>query len=55
MIGSQILEDRFSCRIGGLGIQTGTNLDDSNNTGGWDNLQQMSFGLNYRPVEATNP
>src|SRR6185436_8368714 len=28
-----------------------TNLDDSNNTGGWGNLEQISFGLNYRPVE----
>lgn len=30
-----------------------TNLDDTNNTGGWGNLQQFSFGLNYRPVEDT--
>ncbi len=28
-----------------------TNLDNSNGTGGWGNLQQFSFGLNYRPVE----
>jgi hypothetical protein len=28
-----------------------TNLDNSNNTGGWGNLEQISFGLNYRPVE----
>ncbi len=28
-----------------------TNLDDSNGTGGWGNLEQISFGLNYRPVE----
>ncbi len=28
-----------------------TNLDDSNGTGGWGNLQQFSFGLNYRPIE----
>jgi hypothetical protein len=30
-----------------------TNLDDSNGTGGWGNLEQISFGLNYRPVEDT--
>jgi len=28
-----------------------TNLDDSNGTGGWGNMEQVSFGLNYRPVE----
>ena len=28
-----------------------TNLDDSNNTGGFGNLEQVSFGLNYRPIE----
>ena len=28
-----------------------TNLDNTNNTGGWGNLQQFSFGLNYRPIE----
>lgn len=28
-----------------------TNLDDSNGTGGAGNLEQISFGLNYRPVE----
>ena len=28
-----------------------TNLDDSNGTGGWGNLEQISVGLNYRPVE----
>jgi len=28
-----------------------TNLDDSNGTGGFGNLEQISFGLNYRPVE----
>jgi hypothetical protein len=28
-----------------------TNLDDSNKTGGWGNLEQVSFGLNYRPIE----
>ena len=28
-----------------------TNLDDSNGTGGWGNLEQVSFGLNYRPIE----
>lgn len=28
-----------------------TNLDNSNGTGGWGNLQQISFGLNYRPIE----
>jgi len=28
-----------------------TNLDNSNSTGGWGNLEQISFGLNYRPVE----
>jgi hypothetical protein len=30
-----------------------TNLDDSNGTGGWGNLEQISFGLNYRPIEDT--
>ena len=30
-----------------------TNLDDSNKTGGFGNLEQISFGLNYRPVEDT--
>ncbi|HWF61272.1 MAG TPA: TonB-dependent receptor [Nitrospira sp.] len=30
-----------------------TNLDDSNGTGGWGNLQQISFGLNYRPIQDT--
>jgi hypothetical protein len=30
-----------------------TNLDNSNGTGGWGNLEQISFGLNYRPVEDT--
>ena len=28
-----------------------TNLDNSNGTGGWGNLEQVSFGLNYRPIE----
>ena len=28
-----------------------TNLDNSNMTGGMANLQQVSFGLNYRPIE----
>src|SRR5262249_3596836 len=28
-----------------------TNLDDSNGTGGFGNLEQLSFGLNYRPIE----
>ena len=28
-----------------------TNLDNSNGTGGWGNLEQISFGLNYRPIE----
>lgn len=28
-----------------------TNLDDTNKTGGFGNLEQISFGLNYRPVE----
>ena len=28
-----------------------TNLDNSNGTGGFGNLEQISFGLNYRPVE----
>jgi hypothetical protein len=28
-----------------------TNLDDSNGTGGFGNLEQISFGLNYRPIE----
>ena len=28
-----------------------TNLDNSNSTGGWGNLEQISFGLNYRPIE----
>ena len=28
-----------------------TNLDDSNKTGGFGNLEQISFGLNYRPIE----
>lgn len=28
-----------------------TNLDNSNGTGGWGNLEQISVGLNYRPVE----
>ena len=28
-----------------------TNLDNSNGTGGFGNLQQISFGLNYRPIE----
>jgi hypothetical protein len=30
-----------------------TNLDDTNGTGGWGNLEQISFGLNYRPIEDT--
>jgi hypothetical protein len=30
-----------------------TNLDNSNRTGGWGNLEQVSFGLNYRPIEDT--
>lgn len=30
-----------------------TNLDDSNGTGGWGNLEQVSFGLNYRPIYDT--
>lgn len=30
-----------------------TNQDNTNNTGGWGNLEQISFGLNYRPVEDT--
>jgi len=30
-----------------------TNLDNSNGTGGSGNLEQISFGLNYRPVEDT--
>jgi hypothetical protein len=28
-----------------------TDLDDTNKTGGWGNLEQVSFGLNYRPIE----
>jgi len=28
-----------------------TNLDDTNGTGGFGNLEQISFGLNYRPIE----
>jgi len=28
-----------------------TNLDNSNGTGGFGNLEQLSFGLNYRPIE----
>jgi hypothetical protein len=28
-----------------------TNLDNSNGTGGDGNLEQVSFGLNYRPIE----
>jgi hypothetical protein len=28
-----------------------TNLDNSNGTGGFGNLEQISFGLNYRPIE----
>ncbi|SLM48214.1 conserved exported protein of unknown function [Nitrospira japonica] len=28
-----------------------TNLDNTNGTGGWGNLEQISFGLNYRPIE----
>ncbi len=28
-----------------------TNLDNSNGTGGWGNLEQVSVGLNYRPIE----
>jgi hypothetical protein len=30
-----------------------TNLDNSNETGGWGNLEQISFGLNYRPIQDT--
>jgi len=30
-----------------------TNLDNSNGTGGWGNLEQISVGLNYRPIEDT--
>jgi hypothetical protein len=30
-----------------------TNQDNSNGTGGWGNLEQISFGLNYRPIEDT--
>jgi hypothetical protein len=30
-----------------------TNLDNTNGTGGWGNLEQISFGLNYRPIEDT--
>ena len=30
-----------------------TNLDNSNGTGGWGNLEQISFGLNYRPIQDT--
>jgi hypothetical protein len=30
-----------------------TNLDNSNGTGGWGNLQQFSFGVNYRPIQDT--
>lgn len=30
-----------------------TDLDDFNGTGGWGNLQQFSFGLNYRPIQDT--
>ncbi len=30
-----------------------TNLDNSNGTGGFGNLEQISFGLNYRPIEDT--
>jgi hypothetical protein len=30
-----------------------TNLDNSNGTGGFGNLEQISFGLNYRPLEDT--
>jgi hypothetical protein len=28
-----------------------TDLDNSNGTGGFGNLEQISFGLNYRPIE----
>jgi len=28
-----------------------TDLDNFNGTGGFGNLQQISFGLNYRPIE----
>jgi hypothetical protein len=28
-----------------------TNSDNSNGTGGFGNLEQLSFGLNYRPIE----
>jgi hypothetical protein len=30
-----------------------TNLDNSNGTGGFGNLEQISFGFNYRPIEDT--
>ncbi|MDF0668431.1 MAG: TonB-dependent receptor [Nitrospira sp.] len=30
-----------------------TDLDNFNGTGGWGNLQQFSFGLNYRPIQDT--
>jgi Phosphate-selective porin O and P len=30
-----------------------TDLDNTNNTGGFGNLEQLSFGLNYRPIEDT--
>jgi len=30
-----------------------TNDDDTNKTGGFGNLEQISFGINYRPVEDT--
>ncbi|NGZ60268.1 MAG: hypothetical protein CV081_07175 [Nitrospira sp. LK265] len=30
-----------------------TDLDNLNGTGGWGNLQQFSFGLNYRPIQDT--
>jgi Phosphate-selective porin O and P len=30
-----------------------TNQDNSNGTGGWGNLEQISVGLNYRPIEDT--
>jgi hypothetical protein len=33
--------------------QVNTNLDNSNGTGGWGNLEQISFGLNYRPIQDT--